>query len=216
MNALTKRLMAYGASAVVAVSGAYLVAPWEGKENVAYRDLVGVVTICYGQTKDVKMGDRKTDEECEKDLAKSLQVYHKDMMKHVKVEIPEHEQVAYTSFIWNLGESNWKSSTILKKLNASDHKGACEQLLRWNKAGGKVIKGLTNRRTDEYKTCMGDRADVNSALASLYEQGFDDVDIEVGEIQEVSEPVYQPTYDAKTESPKPTCTFKFLGVCWKR
>lgn len=214
MNPLTKRLLALGASAVVAVSGGYLVSPWEGKENRAYRDLVGVVTICYGQTKDVKMGDYKTDEECERDLAKSLEVYHKDMMKHVKVDLTEYEQVAYTSFVWNLGETNWKSSTILKKLNAGDHKGACEQLLRWNKAGGKVVKGLTNRRTDEYKTCMGERADVRSALESLSKSGQEPVDIEVGEVINAveAEPVTQPEV---IEQPSPICTFKFLGVCWK-
>ena len=45
MNPLTKRLLALGASAVVAVSGGYLVSHWEGKENRAYRDIVGVVTV---------------------------------------------------------------------------------------------------------------------------------------------------------------------------
>lgn len=217
MNPLTKRLLALGASSVVAVTGGMLVAPWEGKENHAYRDLVGVNTICFGQTKGVRIGDYKTDEECEKDLASELTNYNTAMKKYVTVPLRDYEEVAYTSFIWNLGETNWRGSTILKKLNAGDRAGACAQLLRWNMARGKEVKGLTNRRNDEYKTCMGGRADIKAALAELTLNAQGPVDIEVGEIlthgpgipeiqEEPTEPVVQIVEKA--------CRFKFLGICF--
>lgn len=177
MNSLVRRLTRYGATGIVAVAGAFVVAPWEGKENNAYRDIVGIETICYGFTHGVKMGDYKTDAQCEESLAKELTSYNKDMKKYVSVPLPENMEVAYTSFVWNVGIGAWKNSTLLKKLNSKDYVGACQQLLRWDKAGGKTVKGLTNRRQAEYKVCMGKDADVNKALQELKKQGYDSLDI---------------------------------------
>lgn len=164
MKALTKRLLALGAGSVIAVAGGYVVAPWEGKENHAYRDMVGIPTVCYGFTHGVKMGDYYTDEQCDKQLVEELTKFNTQMKKNVRVPLSENEEVAYTSFVWNVGIGAWNSSTALKLLNAGDRKGACTQLLRWNKAGGRVVQGLVNRRQAEYKICMGNDADVNSAL----------------------------------------------------
>lgn len=177
MNALGKRLIALGASSVIAVSATFLVAPFEGKENKAYLDLVGIPTICFGQIEGVKLGDYKTDAQCEESLAKELSDYNKEMKKYVTVSLPENMEVAYTSFVWNVGLGAWKNSTLLKKLNSKDYVGACQQLLRWDKAGGKTVKGLTNRRQAEYKVCMGKDADVNKALQELKKQGYDSLDI---------------------------------------
>ena len=164
---LSKRLLTLGLSATLAVTGGYLIGPLEGMSNQAYRDIVGVPTVCFGQTNGVKMGDYKTTEQCESDLANELVVYNRNMKKHVKVELLPYEEIAYTSFVWNLGETNFKNSTLLKKLNTGDRAGACAELLRWDKAGGKAVKGLTNRRKFEYEVCMGQNAEVNSALQGL-------------------------------------------------
>ena len=188
---LSKRLLTLGLSATLAVTGGYLIGPLEGVSNQAYKDIVGVPTICFGETKGVEMGDYKTTEQCESDLAKELAVYNRDMKKHVKVELLPYEEIAYTSFVWNLGETNFKNSTLLKKLNAGDRQGACEQLLSWNKvtvlpAGVPVyrvrgetctvrkdgkysctVKGLTNRRKFEYEVCMGKNNEVNKALEAV-------------------------------------------------
>lgn len=177
MNALGKRLIALGASSIIAVSAAFLVAPFEGKENKAYLDLVGIPTVCFGETKGVKLGDYKTDAQCEESLVKELTSYNKEMKKYVTVPIPENMEVAYTSFVWNVGIGAWKNSTLLKKLNSQDYAGACQQLLRWDKAGGKTVKGLTNRRQAEYKVCMGKDADVNKALQELNKQGYYSLDV---------------------------------------
>ena len=167
MNALTKKLSSLGAASIIAVAGGYLVAPWEGKENKAYKDIVGIPSICFGETLGVKMGDYKTDEQCEQSLAKELSSYNKAMKKHVKVSLQPYEEVAYTSFVWNLGETNFKSSTMLKKLNAGDHLGACNEFPKWNKAGGVEVKGLTNRRLAEREVCLGKNKAINDALKAL-------------------------------------------------
>lgn len=191
MNPLTKKLIVLWASSIISVTGGYLIQPFEGKSNAAYLDMVGIPTLCFGETKGVKLGDYKTDKECEESLAKELTKYNKAMLEYVKVELKPYEEVAYTSFIWNLGETNFKNSTLLKKLNTGDSAGACEQLLSWNKvtvlpAGvpayrargetctvrkdGKyscTVKGLTNRRKFEYEVCMGKNAEVNKALEAV-------------------------------------------------
>ena len=191
MSSLTKKLLSWGVGGVIAVSGAYLVAPWESTKNQAYRDMVGIPTICAGYTIGVKMGDYKTDEECEEILAKELTHFNTQMKKSVKVPLPEHMEVAYTSLVWNIGVGAWNSSTLLKKLNNREYEEACKQILRWNKVTvpptqasvyqkrGEVctqlssgnfsctVKGLTNRREAEYKVCMGENTDVNKALHEL-------------------------------------------------
>ena len=197
MNALTKRLIAIGLSSTLAISGAYLVAPLEGSKkdkqgnNIAYIDMVGVPTICSGLTTGVKFGDKKSDAECEQLLAKELSKYNTQMRKNVHVPLSPYEEVAYTSFVWNVGVGAWNNSTLLKKLNANDRVGACNEILKWNKGtfsrqaalqqskNGEIctpkpngtfsctIKGLTNRRKVEHQVCMGQNTEVNKALEAV-------------------------------------------------
>lgn len=164
---LLKRFTAIGATAIVAVTGAFLIDPFEGNRNNAYTDMVGVVTICRGETRGVKLGDYRTNQQCDSSTVKELTAYNKAMLKYVKVELEPYEEVAYTSFVWNLGETNFKNSTMLKKLNAGDHIGACNEFPKWNKAGGVEVKGLTNRRLSEREVCLGKNQAVNDTLKAL-------------------------------------------------
>lgn len=220
MNILTKRFITLGATSVIAVSGTFLIDPWEGNENHAYKDIVGVVSICRGETKGVKMGDYRTDEECDESTIKELTKYNKAMLKYIKVPLSPYEEVAYTSFVWNLGETNFKNSTLLKKLNQGDHEGACNELLKWNQAGGKVVKGLTNRRIQENKVCLGKDQQVNEALEALertktpletFEKEKEGVS-EAIPIKDVAEPLKP---NEQHEVPE-GCKIKFLGICFKR
>ena len=183
MNALTKKLVAAGASAVIAVTGGYLVGPFEGQELKAYQDIVGVWTICYGETAGVKPGMTRTEEQCVQSLADELTKYNTQMKKNVKVPLPQHMEVAYTSFVWNVGVGAWNGSTLLKLLNQERYDEACTQLLRWNKAGGKVVKGLTNRRNAEYKTCTGNDYATNEALEQLRQQLGESLDVSNSEAE---------------------------------
>lgn len=68
---------------------------------------------------------------------------------YVKVKISDNAFAALTSFVFNLGDGALKVSTLLKELNAGNYNRAADQFLRWNKAGGKILKGLTLRRKAE-------------------------------------------------------------------
>lgn len=151
---IAKVLAGLGLSAAAVMAGSGTVSYFEGKENKAYVDPVGIVTICYGETKGVKKGDYKTDEQCLESLASELVEHERGMLKVVRVPLSIKEQAAYLSFTYNLGVKAFTNSTLLKKLNSGDRVGACNELLRWNKANDKILNGLTKRRQEENKLCL--------------------------------------------------------------
>lgn len=133
----------------------------EGLRLVAYLDSVGVWTIGYGDTgPDVVKGLTITKEEAEKRLRKRLVEFEGYINTYVKVPLKQHQFDALVSLVYNIGPANFKTSTLLKKLNAEDYIGAADQFLVWNKGrvDGKlvVIKGLANRRAKERKQFLGE------------------------------------------------------------
>ena len=158
---IAKALAGLGLSAAAVMAGSGTVSYFEGKENRAYIDPVGIMTICYGETKGVKPGDYKTDDECLESLTKELVEHEKGMLRVVKVPLSTKEQAAYLSFTYNLGVRSFTNSTLLKKLNSGDRVGACNELLRWDFANGKRLAGLTKRRQEENKLCLEGVNEVN-------------------------------------------------------
>ncbi len=73
---------------------------------------------------------------------------------YIKVDIPETTRGALYSFVYNVGAGNFRTSTLLRKINQGDIKGACDQLRRWTYAGGKQWKGLMTRREIEREICL--------------------------------------------------------------
>ncbi|WP_250147404.1 lysozyme, partial [Escherichia coli] len=73
---------------------------------------------------------------------------------YIKVDIPETTRGALYSFVYNVGAGNFRTSTLLRKINQGDIKGACDQLRRWTYAGGKQWKGLMTRREIEREVCL--------------------------------------------------------------
>lgn len=130
-----------------------LVGSFEGLRTVAYKDPVGIPTICYGSTAGVKMGQTATRAQCEELLGEELLEAHDAMAACVKVPLSPNERSAYTSFTYNVGGLAFCRSTLVRKLNAGDHRGACAELSRWNKARGIVLPGLTRRRAAERQLC---------------------------------------------------------------
>lgn len=133
------------------------VAAFEGLYTHAYKDPIGVTTICYGVTnhdRPVKMGDHYTVAECKDMLADDLQKYKLMVDKCIHVAMPPHRTAAMVSFVYNVGQGNLCKSSVARKLNAGDVKGGCDALMAWNKAGGRVLKGLTTRRALERKDCL--------------------------------------------------------------
>lgn len=156
-SSLTKKLLAYGFTVAVAMSGGYLVAPNEGKVNSTYLDPVGIATVCYGNTgKEAKLGNTFTDAECLDQLAKDLSTHDKQMMNLIRVPLTDYQHAAFLSFTYNVGVGNFKSSTLLRKLNSKDYNGACQELVKWVYAKGKKLNGLVNRRQDELSMCLGE------------------------------------------------------------
>lgn len=126
----------------------------EGLRLVAYLDSVGVWTIGYGDTgPDVVKGLTITKEQAEERLRKRLVEFEGYVNRYVKVKLTQNQFDALVSLVYNIGPTNFNSSTLLLKLNAGDYVGAADQFLVWNKGrvNGKlvVIKGLVNRRRKE-------------------------------------------------------------------
>ena len=126
-----------------------LVKFFEGFEGKAYLCPANVWTIGYGRTKDVREGDIITEVQAERDLLEELEEFAEQVLNSVKVELTQNELDALTSWTYNLGVGNLQSSTLLKKLNAGDKNSVPSEMVRWNKAAGKVLAGLTKRREAE-------------------------------------------------------------------
>lgn len=134
--------------------GIDLIKSFEGLELDAYADPIGIPTIGYGTIKypdgsKVELGDSCTEDEAVEYLTHDLVTFENAVNKLVKVDINQKIFDALVCFTYNLGETNLKSSTLLKLLNAKKYSEVVPQFLRWNKAGGKVLKGLTRRRQAE-------------------------------------------------------------------
>lgn len=140
--------------------GVELVKKFEGLHKVGEDGLIypymcpaGKLTQGYGETKGIKKGITWTKSECEQRLIASLCDHAEVIYKAVKVPLTQNQFDAILSFVYNLGGPNFRSSTLLKKLNAEEYDEVPEQLMRWNKArvNGKLkaLAGLTRRRTAE-------------------------------------------------------------------
>ncbi|HIC8803578.1 TPA: lysozyme [Enterobacter asburiae] len=134
--------------------GIALIKQFEGCKLTAYQDSVGVWTIGYGWTqpvdgKPIRAGMTIKQETAERLLKTGLVSYESDVSRLVKVGLTQGQFDALVSFTYNLGARSLSTSTLLRKLNASDYAGAADEFLRWNKAGGKVLNGLTRRREAE-------------------------------------------------------------------
>jgi len=129
--------------------GIELLKHFEGCELTAYQDSVGVWTIGYGHTKGVHEGMTITQEQAEQMLLTELVEYEGYIKNMVTVPLTQNQFDALVVWIYNLGPTNFGSSTLLKELNSGNYTAAGKEILRWNKAGGKVLAGLVKRREAE-------------------------------------------------------------------
>lgn len=142
------------------IAAAAFVGPWEGERTEAYLDRIAsppVWTVCFGETRGVRQGDRYTPEQCRGMLIEALADYRTALIGCVPSlpDQPEGVQVALVSWTYNVGAGAACGSTLARHANAGRWRAACEQLPRWNKAGGQTIGGLTNRRAAEMRLCLG-------------------------------------------------------------
>lgn len=126
----------------------------EGLRLAAYRDAAGVWTIGYGHTAAAgppapAAGMTIGAAEAEAILGRDLARFEQAVTRLVAVPLTQAQFDALVSFAFNVGEGALARSTLLKKLNAGDVAGAAAEFGRWNKAGGRVLAGLTRRRAEE-------------------------------------------------------------------
>lgn len=137
--------------------GIALIKGFEGCRLTAYPDpgtggapwTIGYGWILPVDGKPVRPGMTIDQATADRLLKTGLVSYEKDVQKIVKVKLTQGQFDALVSFAYNIGSRALSTSTLLKKLNTGDIKGAADEFLRWNKAGGKVMNGLTRRREAE-------------------------------------------------------------------
>lgn len=130
-------------------AGLELIKSFEGLRLQAYRDAVGVWTIGYGSTgAHVKPGLVITEADAERLLQEDLERFEKGVAESAP-NATDNQFAAMVSLAFNVGVAGFKRSTVLRKHNAGDHMGAASAFAMWNKAGGRVLRGLTRRRAAE-------------------------------------------------------------------
>lgn len=129
---------------------------------VPYVDPVGVLTIGWGHTNDhgrkFKRGDVWTQAECDAELASDMTIFEAAVERRVKVKLTQSQFDALVSFAYNVGEGNLARSTLLKRVNAKRFDDAAREFAKWNRGGGRVLRGLTRRRASETHLFLGDVA----------------------------------------------------------
>lgn len=138
----------------VSLFGIDLICGFEGKRLVAYDDGVGVWTIGFGTTiypngTKVKKGDVCTESQAKEYMAHDLKKFELAVNAAVTVPLNQNQFDALVSLAYNIGTNAFKNSTLVKKLNAGDYRGAADQFDVWVNAGGKRMQGLVNRRARE-------------------------------------------------------------------
>ena len=153
---LRKAVAAAIGGGAVAIASVLITGPsGDDVRHNPYKDIVGVWTVCHGHTgKDIMLGKTYTKAECKALLNKDLATVARQINRYIKVDIPETTRGALYSFVYNVGAGNFRTSTLLRKINQGDIKGACDQLRRWTYAGGNQWKGLMTRREIEREVCL--------------------------------------------------------------
>jgi len=156
-----------GTTTAIALSMGVLIKPWEDTRLTSYRDMVGVWTVCTGETKGVGPNMRFTEKQCETILKTRVE---NDFFKPLVKCIPGFEanpigwQAAMISLAYNVGTGAACKSTAAAMALAKRIGDSCLAMTRFNRAGGKVVRGLVNRRTNGDATRIGEYELCTAAL----------------------------------------------------
>lgn len=157
--AAPKKSAAAALIAAMLVVATPFVGEWEGKRNIPYKDVVGVATVCYGETR-VEMR-KYTDAECEAMLQEGLKSFGLRVAQlSPGIDNSPYEWAAHTSFAYNVGVQAYANSSVRKLYNAGRRVEACRFLRNYKYAGGRVVTGLVFRRegrdtrVGEYELCL--------------------------------------------------------------
>ena len=137
--------------------GIALIKKFEGLELDSYQCSANVWTLGYGHTQGVAEGDSCSEEEAEIILVNDPKEFETYVNALVDVELDQNQFDALVAWTFNLGPTNLRTSTLLKKLNAGDYNDVPSEIKRWNRAGGQVLDGLIRRREAEALLFAGEQ-----------------------------------------------------------
>ena len=155
---------AKGAGVIVALIA--MLGVWEGSKPKPYLDHIGIPTACRGitgpeVTRRYNAGERFTTAECDAMETAYILTMQDRMAGCIKEPMSDGEWLAYSHFAFNVGTAGFCKSSLVKRLNAGDHAGACRQMAKWTWAGGRNCRdpanrctGLPKRRDAEVKVCL--------------------------------------------------------------
>jgi lysozyme len=130
-----------------------LVMLYEGYVPWVHRDPIGRLAACYGHDdQTMTPGKRFTAAECQAMLDQDL-LKHAQALDCIKHPLTDGQKAAFVSFAFNVGNKAFCDSTLARKANAGDMAGACAELSRWTRAGGRELPGLVKRRAAERELC---------------------------------------------------------------
>lgn len=143
------KVVAAGTLGAITIAFTAWVGGFEGLKTEPYRDVAGVLTVCYGETKGVKF-HKYTKAQCDQMLSDRLRKdFAPEVAKCLKVDVYQSQWEALLDFAYNLGSTRLCSSTLMTKLNAGDCWGAAAEFERFTKAKGVEYPGLVRRRNEE-------------------------------------------------------------------
>lgn len=149
-----KKKVAAAAVALAVAAALPVVSKWEGLRLKPYYDIVGVKTVCYGETRGVQ--DRVyTKAECDAMLAGGLEEFYAKIDPCMPDDVPPKAAGMFLSLAYNVGPGAFcRSKTLQGAFARKDYVAACNGMKLFNKAGGRVVQGLVNRRAEEAKLCI--------------------------------------------------------------
>ena len=133
---------------------ATLVMGFEGMRHTVYRDVVGVPTYCAGETRKPNWNHTYSTQECMTILEGRLAEFQAGVDECVHVPVPDTREAALVSLAYNIGTGAFCRSSVARDLNEGDVRQACDDFLKFDRAGGVVFPGLRRRREKERKLCL--------------------------------------------------------------
>jgi lysozyme len=130
-------------------AGLALIKKHEGLRLEAYVCPGGIITIGFGHTGDVSLGEKITVAEAERLLQRDLHLFENAVQSLVRVPLNDNQFATLVSFSFNVGVQALARSTLLNLLNRQWYQQVPAQLLKWTTSNGRVLAGLISRRRDE-------------------------------------------------------------------
>jgi lysozyme len=146
-----------GGSGIILASALLLtqIGEREGVKNEPYRDVTGTLTVCAGVTgSGVVAGKTYTAAECNALTLNAVTEHGKRLLACITVPITQGYYEALASWAYNVGTGAACKSTLMRLLNLGLYRGACDELLKWDMAGGRHVPGILRRRVAERDECL--------------------------------------------------------------